>query len=193
MPRVQQGPFLVPRKGKLCWKGDGGARDEGSLTALQGQRSGVIIRAVILISRGECCGKKQHKKPWIALSISQKNCQDSPAHAALHSPPAWPHPALPPDEYAMSSQDAVWGAQAGGSDGGKILLSLLSCRDRGQASYVWAASWAASFLKTPQSFWLHDHIAALKPSQFMGIFMQLAPVQGFFSFTFISHLTWPLA
>lgn len=78
------------------------------------------------------------------------------------------------------------------SDGCKILLSLLSCRDRGQAGYVWAASWAASFLKTPQSFWLHDHTAALKSSQFMGIFMQLAPVQGFFSFTFISHLTWPL-
>lgn len=30
MPGDLQGPFLVPRKGYLCWKEDGGAKNVGS-------------------------------------------------------------------------------------------------------------------------------------------------------------------
>lgn len=95
----------------------------------------------------------------------------------------------------MLWETKMWGEglRLGEPDGCRILTSLLCCCDRGQTSYVWAASQAASFLKTPQSSWLHDFIAALKSSQFMGIFMQLALVQGFFSFIFISYFTWLFA
>lgn len=85
------------------------------------------------------------------------------------------------------------GLRLGESDCCRILPSLFCCCDTQQASYVWATSCTASFLKTPQSSWSHDFITVLKPSQFMGILMPLALVQSFFSSTFISHFTWLFA
>lgn len=126
---------------------------------------------------------------YFSEKLSGQPCLPGFAFSLLPDPiQLYPHPL-----HATGSQDVGWGTQAGRIWWPQGLPSLFCCRDRGQASYMWAASWAASFLKTPQSSWLHDFIAVLKSSQFMGIFMQLALVQGFFYFIFISHFTWLFA
>lgn len=189
MPRDQQGPFLAPFPGCLCWKGDGGAKHVGSFSALKGQSYRVIIRAVTLIIHGECCGKKQCKKLELLFLFLSKTVRTAlPAQLCISSP-AWPHPTLSPDLHALGAKMRGEGLRLGESDGCRILPSLLCCRDRRQASYMWAANRAASFLKTLQSSWLHDFITVLKSSQFMGFFMQLALVQGFFSIFFTFYMT----
>lgn len=96
MPRDQKSPFLAPRNGYLSWKEDGGAKHVGSFSALQGQSCRVIIRAVILISHGECCSEKQYKKLELLFLFFRKTVRTAmPAWLCILSP-AWPHPALSP-------------------------------------------------------------------------------------------------
>lgn len=87
MPRDQKSPFLAPRNGYLSWKEDGGARHVGSFSALQGQSCRVIIRAVILISHGECCSEKQCKKLELLFLFLRKTVRTAmPAWLCILSP-----------------------------------------------------------------------------------------------------------